>query len=273
MSLTTPLSAADQTVLHAGFLTALQRKAVIASQTDRQYTGEITGKGSSVKVILPDLVTLADYEPGVTVITPTAVSDSDVTLKVNQAKYWAVKLDDVVANAGAAGELDAVAASAGDTTANVVDAHIASVWAANAAIDLGTDVDLSAAGAAYEFLLDVVVKCAGKGSDRVAIVPTAFKAKLLLDSRFVGTGFTAQYNAQIGTVAGFAIVEDEYATDTVLVRAHREAVASVVSLSKVERYRPESAFADAVKGLVLYGAKVIRPEAAGAGTVVFTPGP
>lgn len=271
MALTVPLSAADVVSVQAGFLRQLQTEAVIASQTNREYTGQIVGQGSSVKVILPDLVTLTDYVPNVTTIVPSAVSDTDVTLTVNQAKYFAVKLDDVTANAGAAGELEAVAASAGETTANDVDAHIATVWAAGAGIDLGTDVDISGTGAAYDYLLDVMVAAAGKGKDRVAIVPTAFKAQLLRDNRFVGSGFTAQYNAQIGQVAGIAIVEDEAATDTVLVRSHREAVASVVSLSKVERYRPESAFADAVKGLVVYGAKVIRPGSTGAGTVIFAP--
>jgi hypothetical protein len=32
-------------------------------------------------------------------------------------------------------------------------------------------------------------------------------------------------------------------------------------ISKVEAYRPESAFSDAIKGLHLYGAKVVRGEA------------
>lgn len=272
MALTTPLSAADATVVAAGFLAQIQAEARIASQTNRDYTGQIVGRGSSVKVILPDLVTMKDYVPGVTSITPDAVSDEDVTITVDQAKYWAVSLDDVIANAGAAGELDAVAASAGATAALTLDQHIAGVWADDAGVDLGTDVDLSGTGAAYEYLLDAMVSVADQGSELVAVVPTAFKAQLLRDARFVGTGFTAQYNGQVGQAAGFAIIESNVqGSNTVLIRSHREAVASVVSLSKVERYRPESSFSDAVKGLVVYGAKVVRPDSTAAGTVIYAP--
>lgn len=273
-NLTTPTGNADVVILHAGFLAALQKKAVIASQTNRAYTGEITGKGSSVKLILPDLVTLADYVPGTTSIVPTAVSDTYAILTANQAKYWAVSLDDVIANTGAAGELEAVAASAGTTSALTVDAHIASVWAADAGVDLGTAVDVYSTGAAYDYILDATEALADQGTDLVAFVPTAFKNQLLRDVRFAGTGFTAQFTGQVGQVAGVAIVESNVqGTDTVLIRSHTEAVASAVTLNKVERYRPQDAFSDAVKGLVVYGAKVVRPDSCGAGTVIYAAAP
>ena len=35
----------------------------------------------------------------------------------------------------------------------------------------------------------------------------------------------------------------------------------VIKLNSIEAFRPENSFSDAVKGLHLYGAKVIRPEA------------
>ena len=38
------------------------------------------------------------------------------------------------------------------------------------------------------------------------------------------------------------------------------AISYVEQINKVEGYRPERRFADAVKGLHIYGAKVVRPE-------------
>ena len=39
-----------------------------------------------------------------------------------------------------------------------------------------------------------------------------------------------------------------------------ESLAFAEQIVSVEAYRPEDAFSDAVKGLHLYGAKVIRPD-------------
>lgn len=271
MSFVVPLSEADRIVIASGFHFEIKKQAVIAGLTDRSYTGQIVGQGSRVKIIKPIEATLQDYVPDTTVITPENVDDDALWLEVDQAKYWAVKLDDVKANAGQRGELEAVATAAGRATALAVDEYIASVWAANAGVDLGTDVDVSGTGAAYDYLLDTTVSLADQGSEMVAFVPTAFKAQLLRDHRFVGTGFTAQYSGQVGQVAGIAVVETNVqGADTILVRSTADAIASVVSLDMVEMYRPESSFADAVKALIVYGAKVVRPSSAAAGTVVYT---
>ena len=40
----------------------------------------------------------------------------------------------------------------------------------------------------------------------------------------------------------------------------RRAIAFAEQLSEIEAYRPEKRFADAVKGLHLYGAKVVYPN-------------
>jgi hypothetical protein len=57
-------------------------------------------------------------------------------------------------------------------------------------------------------------------------------------------------------------------TDTVLsgggqlaIAGSRIATTYAEQISKVEAFRPEKRFADALKGLHLYGAKVVRPEA------------
>ena len=72
----------------------------------------------------------------------------------------------------------------------------------------------------------------------------------------------------IGTIAGCQVfvsnnipVENSELSDIYecLVRTKR-AVAFAEQLSEIEAYRPEKRFADAVKGLHLYGAKIIYPN-------------
>ena len=42
---------------------------------------------------------------------------------------------------------------------------------------------------------------------------------------------------------------------------HPSAIAYAEQIVKVETYRPDDSFSDAVKGLHVYGAKLIRPDA------------
>jgi hypothetical protein len=46
-----------------------------------------------------------------------------------------------------------------------------------------------------------------------------------------------------------------------IIAGHRMATTFADQISKTEAYRPPDSFSDAVKGLHLYGAKVVRPEA------------
>ena len=47
--------------------------------------------------------------------------------------------------------------------------------------------------------------------------------------------------------------------DVIFLRTKR-AIAYVDNMNKVEAYRPEDAFEDAIKGLHVYGGKVVRPD-------------
>jgi hypothetical protein len=51
------------------------------------------------------------------------------------------------------------------------------------------------------------------------------------------------------------------AVSNFVVAGHQIATTYAEQINKVEAYRPQNSFADAIKGLHLYGAKVARPEA------------
>lgn len=52
---------------------------------------------------------------------------------------------------------------------------------------------------------------------------------------------------------------DDGGTDNIMIRTQR-AVAFAKPLTHTEPYRPEKKFADAVKGFILFDAKVVRPK-------------
>jgi phosphoglucomutase len=114
---------------------------------------------------------------------------------------------------------------------------------------------------------------------RWIVVPAWFTGLMAKDNRFV-SGATPMSESNIrngiaGTVAGFTLIQSNNVptvggTKYKLVAGVPGGIAYVEQIRKTEAYRPERRFADAVKGLHLYGAKVVRPELLAVATVLRT---
>ena len=65
----------------------------------------------------------------------------------------------------------------------------------------------------------------------------------------------------VGTGAGITGSANQNANFGVLVAGHGSAIATAEQLSKTETYRDPDSFADIVRGMHLYGRKILRPEA------------
>ena len=103
-----------------------------------------------------------------------------------------------------------------------------------------------------------------------------FMALLLQDDRFVKAGTDAGearlQNGFVGRAAGFDIYESNnvYSTQTygTVIAAPAFATTFAEQIVETEAYRLEKRFADGVKGLDVYGAKVVQPNAIG--ELIFT---
>jgi len=92
---------------------------------------------------------------------------------------------------------------------------------------------------------------------------------LLRDGRFIkanesGTSEGLR-NGVVGRAAGFDIKVTNNAPNTTgseyaAIAGTNAAYTFAEQLNKVEAYRPQSSFSDAVKGLALYGGKLVRPD-------------
>ena len=65
----------------------------------------------------------------------------------------------------------------------------------------------------------------------------------------------------VGTGSGTSGTANQNANYGVLVAGHGSAIATAEQLSKTETYRDPDSFADIVRGMHLYGRKILRPEA------------
>lgn len=75
---------------------AFRRASVAEAITNSDYFGEISNFGDSVKIIKEPEITVKNYARG-TQITAQDLDDEDFTLVVDQANYFAFKIDDVEA--------------------------------------------------------------------------------------------------------------------------------------------------------------------------------
>lgn len=268
----------------AALLVALQKRLVYAQAgvVNRDYEGEISQAGDTVRITSVSDPTIGTYVANVTAIAPEELTDAQRTLVVDQAKYFAFFVDDVDARQAKGNVIPTAMQRAAYKLADQADQFVAGLYtgiqSANA-VNAGGAITFTAIGtsATEEYYNKVLVPLKVKLDEanvptegRYAVVPPWGHAMLLLSSlfsRFDGQGSNdVSRNGMVGRAAGFDILVSNntpmISTDFVVQAGVDSAISFAEQINKVEAYRPEAKFADAVKGLYLYGGKLVRPDAA-----------
>lgn len=272
------------TVWASRLLSALEKSLVYgqAGVVNRDYEGEINQAGDTVKIASIGDPTIGTYTKD-TDITVQVLTDAEQTLLINQQKYFAFTVDDIDKQQQNVNAMDEAMTRAAYGLRDLADQFIAasysSVPAGNLVGSDGSPVAALAANAAYEHLVNLSVLLDNANiptEGRFVVVPPFFHGALLKDDRFVKTGgMKAEQtlaNGQIGEAAGFAVMKSNNvpiasSTKYKVIAGHPMAYSYAEQISKVESYRKEKGFADGVKGLHVYGGKLVRPTAWAVGTV------
>jgi len=258
----------------AELLVALEKSLVYAAPgvVNRDYEGEISQFGDTVHITGLAEPTINTYTPH-TDINIEDVDDNTQALLINQAKYFAFEVDDLerrqARNGGAV--LTEQARKAAYKLRDTADQYVASLMAA--ATTPGSEVSISSSSEAYDLLVDLSValdEANVPSEGRWVIVTPAFHGHLLKDSRFVAAGDAAaastRANGVVGTAAGFTVRKSNNApagatTGKLIIAGYPGATTYAEQIVSTEAFRMEKRFADGVKGLHLYGSKVVRPTA------------
>ena len=252
------------------------KKALVYGQpgvVNRDYEGEISGQGDTVRIRSISRPTIGTYTKNSTTITPETLTDAQRALYIDQSKYFAFELDDIDAAQSVGGELEGALQEAVYGLRDVADQYVASLYTgAQSANQLGT-VSVTSAALAYTQLRKLKVKLDEANvpmEGRWAIVPPWYEGLLLEEDKFVrvdasGTSEGLR-NGMIGRALGFNVMASNNAPlvtgdDYAVMAGHPSAISFAEQIASIETYRPESAFADAIKGLHVYGAKLVRPDA------------
>lgn len=267
------------TVWAARLLTALE-KAHIYGQTNvsnRDYEGDIREAGNTVKIASIGEVSIGDYVKNLDIGDPEILNDTEQSLMIDRSKFFNFYVDSIDRAQQNVNTLDEAMKRAAWSLREVADNFIAGLMAA--AVTAGNTLGTVAApvvptsATAYEMLVDLGVKL-DEGNvpinDRFVIVPAWFHGLLLKDDRFVRSGTVkgdgALANGEVGEAAGFRILKSNNVPNTTgakykIIAGHSMATAFAEQILDVQTYKPEKRFGDAVKGLHVYGAKVVRPAA------------
>lgn len=265
------------TIWSARLLAHLDKKHVYAALVNRDYEGEIKNYGDTVKINQIGDVTIKNYTKGSDIEDPEDLSGSQSMLTIDQAKYFNFSIDDVDAaqvNPKLMDEAMKRAAYGMNDTTDTFLANMMYLAASNNGKNLGNDSTpvVPAKADAYDYLVDLSTDLTEKDvptEGRWAVIPAWFHGLLLKDSRFVGNG--TDYNkaliegGEVGVAAGFRIflsnnVPNTEGTKYKILGGTNAAGSYAEQILKTEAYRPEKRFSDAVKGLHVYGGKVVQPK-------------
>lgn len=256
---------------------------------NRNYEGDVAAAGDTVHVVHFGRPAVRSYTRN-TDITWDLLTDDDRQLVINQQDYFAFTVDDVDRRQALPGFVGEVTGGAAYNLAVKVDSYLSGVMTAgvaNGGSVVGIDDKSNQLGAktvalspttaqtdAYSLLVSFrsqLTKAAVPSAGRWVIVPPDFLAYLLKDQRFIFAAYSGDQSNQalrngfIGRAAGF----DIYESNTVpfgsgaytILAGHGMAVTYAEQIVKTEAVRLQNQFGDGIRGLHVYGSKVIVPNA------------
>lgn len=265
------------TVWAARLLVALN-DALVYGQTNvcnRDYEGEIRKAGNTVKIASISDVEIGTYTKDEDITEPTSLTDDDQTLLIDQQKYFNFYVDSVDRAQQNVNVLDEAMRRSAWKLRDTADTYLAGLMET----DVLTDNKIGSVAVpkvptkadAYEYLVDLGVLLDESNTPidgRFVIVPAWFHGLLLKDDRFIHTGTrrgdATLANGEVGEAAGFSILKSNNVPNTSgtkykILAGHSIATSYVEQVVDLQTYKPEKRFGDAVKGLHVYGAKVVRP--------------
>ena len=268
----------------ATLLEDLRKELVFGSLTNSEYIGNIK-YGQTLKVFSVSDVKIVDYRPETgfgSGVPDRAYAKEAATLTIDQAKAFQFFVEDLEDRAVLVDLMSNIMRETTYSLRDIVDQYIAGKFESGATPAF-TDANRNEIVKAlqnvedfYELLVDVdalMNKNNVPQNGRWIVVPPELRALLLKDNRFVANASSPQayvslLNGEVGQAAGFTVkMSNNVPTlDGTLDGSYRfyagtnDALAFAYDVEKIETYRPENRFADAVKGLFVYGAKVIRPK-------------
>lgn len=250
---------------------ALGNAYVAVRNCNRDFEGSIRAKGDTVKICGVGDVTVFNYTKNTDMTAPETLTDISRLMTIDQAKGFNFQIDDIDRAQQSPKIMGEAMRVAADALAAEADRYIYAMHTQVQAANKVTQAALS-----HENVLDALIEArkrliaAGAAGTDVVLEVSPDVAAVILKAKILTAGDNeeALEAGYIGNFVGFRVYVSNNiaAVETSGVTYHkcfartRRAIAFAEQLSEVDAYRPEKRFADAVKGLHLYGAKLVYPN-------------
>jgi len=279
-----------------------RRASVVEDITNTDYAGEIENFGDTVNIVKEPSITVSDYARGQSVNTQS-LADDKLQLTVDQGSYFAFKVDDIEERQSHV-NWEALATSSGAySLKRNYDYNVLKYIydnAATSAANTGTDASPIDGDAAADTLADVIsaAKTVLDGNDvpeenRWLVAPPAFYKQLrkagakIMDQSVMADGSASSMRNGMVTdrpLFGFRL----YSTNAIAVSSgaatsktfgsagsneyailygHQSGVATANHIAKTELIRDPDSFSDIVRGLHVFGRKILRTDAVYSGVI------
>ena len=279
-------------------LNFFRKASVVEAITNTDYAGEISAFGDSVKIIKEPVISVSDYTRG-SDTSATKLTDQELTLVVDSAKAFKFIVDDIETNMSHVNFKEVASSSAAYALKDSYDAAvIASMFSGLSASSpdhiIGSDSATADATMAHATNSVDLLGSDGTGVDALDLM--ARMARLLDDQNVPEEGrwfvagpdfyeelgksgsklLSVDFNAGQGSIRnglvssgklrGFDMYKSNNIADTSnasgkVLAGHISSTATANTILSTEVIRDPSSFGDIVRGLHVYGAKVLRPEA------------
>lgn len=252
----------------------LEKKCVMMQCVNRNWEGEITQQGDTVKIIKPADVTVSTLTSDN--ISYSSLNPTSMDLVINQKKFFAFKIDDVAKVQANADIMEAHLANAKKAIEQVQDSYLLAmhtdVVEENTIGSESAPVKLDK-GTIYEQFVNLSL--ALKNSDALStglrpwvVINPNIESYLLQSPEFINAHNVADETLRegaIGRIAGMDVLVSTNLTDVggkyYVLAGTNDAITFASQLAKIESLRDKDSFSDLVRGLYLYGAKTVQPKA------------
>jgi len=279
-------------------LNFFRKASVVEAITNTDYAGEISAYGDSVKIIKEPVISVSDYTRG-SDTTDTKLTDQEITLVVDSAKAFKFIVDDIETNMSHVNFKEVASSSAAYALKDAYDAAVLATMFAGVSASgpdhiIGADAAAGTGGVAETTASVDLLGSDGTGVDAIDLM--ARMARLLDDQNVPEEGrwfvappsfyeelsqsgsklLSVDFNAGQGSIRnglvssgklrGFDMYKSNNiaATSTAtgkVMAGHMSSTATANTILSTEVLRDPTSFGDIVRGLHVYGAKVLRDDA------------
>lgn len=246
--------------------------SVLPAISNGDYEGEISGQGDKVVIRTVPAVTINDYAGS---ITTQELTTAKVELLIDKAKYYSFEVQDILQAQSNIDLLEGASNDAAEGMRVAVETEVLS-GVVTGATTIGSQTTITASN-----ILTSILSMATSLDNlnipeegRFLVVSPEFVSLLkqseLRQAYLTGDDTSPLRNGKVGMVDRFTVYQSNMlytpgsGTDsgyTHVLAGHPKAISFASQFTNTETIRMETKFGDAVRGLKVFGSKVVVPDA------------